>query len=576
MKQNTVRCMVLSLLFLGVSIVFAQTPAKYWVQFKDKQGTAYRIDKPEEFLSPRAIMFRQLNNIPIDELDLPVSEVYVRQVLSLDSSNWQCTRSKWLNGIVFYSEDADILEKVRALPFVEEAECVIKMDTVERQPVVAFYYDKMQDNPNLKVTHTLLDDVAAGDFDYGRASVQVKMNNAHWLHRMGYHGEGMQMMILDGGFEHVDTISFFSRLRDDQRLLGGCNVVEPGVSHFEKHNHGTMVLSCIASYAPGKLVGTAPMVQVYLCQTEDSRSETKVEEDFWVSGVEWADYLGCQVLNSSLGYTRFDDTIAQPRAYEDLNGKVSRASRAATIAASKGMIICNSAGNEGSAKWHYIGTPADAKDILTVGAVMANGSPAPFSSFGPTADGRLKPDACAVGMMAAVCNGKGKNSFAAGTSFASPILAGMVACLWQAFPEKSNFEIMDAVRKSGSALDHSDNQMGYGIADFLKAYNILRNQSYADAGVYFSDYAPEKLKNGKWQTMATVYYSAPNNGSLNFSVKSGNKLKVKRISHVAARDAHVVFYRITFPPLKKGEKYRVEEMNVQCGGKPFSFVFGLE
>ncbi|MBO7491115.1 MAG: S8 family serine peptidase [Bacteroidales bacterium] len=557
------------------SPIFAQTSSKYWVQFKDKEGTPYKVTHPEEFLSPRAIALRQLHRIPITTTDLPVSPQYVRQVLALDSSLYLCTTSKWLNGITVCSTNDSVADLIRKLPFVVEVECTSRMDTVEEEPILLFYYEDK--NPS-GMTYSW-DAKANVNMDYGSAKAQVEINNAHWLHRMGYHGEGMQMMVMDAGFVNVDTISFFRTLRDDHRLLGARNFVQPDQDPFRKHDHGTMVLSCIASYNPGKLVGTAPMAQFYLCQTEDSRSETKVEEDNWVAGLEWADSLGCQVLNSSLGYTRFDDTVAQRRTYEDMNGTVSRASRAATIAALKGMIICNSAGNEGSSKWKYLGAPADANSILTVGAVMANGNAASFSSFGPTADGRVKPDACAIGLMASVCNSKGQLSFAAGTSFSSPLLSGMVACLWQAFPEKSNHEIMDAVRKSGSFYTLDKNpQMGYGITDFLKAYNILRQQSYSypDAGVYFSDYALEKQKNGKWQTMATVYYSAPNNGSLSFEAKSGGKLKVKRISATTAGDAHVVCYLITFPPLKKGEQYRVEEMNVQCGGKPFSFVFGLE
>lgn len=566
---------LLILFFLASMMTLqAQTPAKYWVHFKDKVGTPYTVAHPEAFLSPRAIQQRLHFRIPVTTTDLPINPEYVRRVLAADSTAYLCATSKWLNAITIYSTQDSVASLLRRLPFVAQVECTSRLDTVEAEPILLYEYTS---NPALATSS-----IASGtpaSIDYGRSDLQVRMTNAHWLHRMGYMGQGIRMMVMDGGFENVDSIPFFQTLREDHRLLGARNLVRPDEDPFRKHNHGTMVLSCMASFNPGQLVGTAPMAEYYLCQTEDARSETKVEEDYWVAGLEWADSLGCQVLNSSLGYTRFDDTVSQRRTYADLNGIVSRASQAATIASAKGMIICNSAGNEGSGKWKYIGTPADANGILSVGAVMADSTAASFSSFGPTADGRLKPDVCALGLMVSVCNGKGRLSMAAGTSFASPIMAGMVACLWQAFPEKNNVEIMDAVRKSGSsyALDKNP-QMGYGIPDFLKAYNILRQQSYSypDAGVYFSDYRLLKQKNGKWQTMATVYYSAPNSGSLSFEVKSGGKMKVKQVSAEAAGDAHVACYLITLPPLKKGEKYRVEEMNVQCGGKPFSFVFGLE
>jgi hypothetical protein len=233
---------------------------------------------------------------------------------------------------------------------------------------------------------------------------------------MGFRGENMQMMVLDGGFQNIDSIKCFENLRNDNRLLGARNFVQPEKDPMRKHTHGTMVLSCIASYIPGLLVGTAPMVQVYVAQTEDGRSENRIEEDNWVAGLEYTDSLGCQVLNSSLGYTTFDDTVNQ-RTYADLTGDVSRASRAATIAASKGLLICNSAGNEGGKKWKYIGAPADARDILTVGAVNIKRNRAYFSSFGPTADGRIKPDACAVGRNTYISTPVGVITMADGTKF---------------------------------------------------------------------------------------------------------------------------------------------------------------
>ncbi len=474
------KLMLIVMATVMMAAAFAQSPAKYWVAFTDKKGTPYSIDKPEAFLSPRALELRKAHGIAIDERDLPVNPDYVRQVLALDTAARCFTTTKWLNGMTVYALRDDMKEAIERLPFVDSVE----RTDVPKEPLPpagpAYVFPGSGGQPML----TYQSDIQkTNDFDYGKAALQVRVNNVHWLHRMGFRGEGMQMMILDGGFENIDTISCLKALRDDHRLLGARNFVEPEKDPMRKHSHGTMVLSCIASYIPGKLVGTAPMVQVYVAQTEESGSEDRVEEDNWVAGLEYADSLGCQVLNSSLGYTTFDDTVNQ-RTYADLTGEVSRASRAATIAASKGLLICNSAGNEGASKWKYIGAPADAKDILSVGAVNVKGKRAYFSSFGPTADGRIKPDACAVGRNTYLSTPAGIVTIADGTSFSSPMLSGMVACLWQAFPEKSNYEIMEAVRQAGGhnfrlngariSMPDSNDGYGYGITDFLRAYNILK------------------------------------------------------------------------------------------------------
>ena len=474
------KLMLIVMATVMMAAAFAQSPAKYWVAFTDKKGTPYSIDKPEAFLSPRALELRKAHGIAIDERDLPVNPDYVRQVLALDTAARCFTTTKWLNGMTVYALRDDMKEAIERLPFVDSVE----RTDVPKEPLPpagpAYVFPGGGGQPML----TYQSDIQKNnDFDYGQATLQVRVNNVHWLHRMGFRGEGMQMMILDGGFENIDTISCLKALRDDHRLLGARNFVEPEKDPMRKHSHGTMVLSCIASYTPGLLVGTAPMVKVHVAQTEESGSEDRVEEDNWVAGLEYADSLGCQVLNSSLGYTTFDDTVNQ-RTYADLTGEVSRASRAATIAASKGLLICNSAGNEGASKWKYIGAPADAKDILSVGAVNVKGKRAYFSSFGPTADGRIKPDACAVGRSTYLSTPAGIVTIADGTSFSSPMLSGMVACLWQAFPEKSNYEIMEAVRQAGGhnfrlngariSMPDSNDGYGYGITDFLRAYNILK------------------------------------------------------------------------------------------------------
>ena len=579
-----------TLTLLFTAGIFAQSPAKYWVAFTDKKGTPYSIDKPEAFLSPRAIELRKAHGIAIDERDLPVSPDYVRQVLALDTAARCFTTSKWLNGMTVYALREDMKEAIEKLPFVDSVERTdVPKDTLLPPWEPAYVFPGSGGQPTFSYQPDILKD---NDFDYGKAAQQVRVNNVQWLHRMGFRGEGMQMMVLDGGFQNIDTISCFNILRNDHRLLGARNFVEPEKDPMRKHSHGTMVLSCIASYLPGKLVGTASMVQVYVAQTEESGSEDRVEEDNWVAGLEYADSLGCQVLNSSLGYTTFDDSVNQ-RTYADMTGEVSRASRAATIAASKGLLICNSAGNEGGKKWNYIGAPADAKDILSVGAVNVHGKRAYFSSFGPTADGRIKPDACAVGRSTHLSTPAGIITIADGTSFSSPMLSGMVACLWQAFPEKSNYEIMEAVRKAGShnitfdgkviAAPDSNDGYGYGITDFLRAYNILKYGNEDD--VLLASYSHEmNIKTSNQFAVIIKSAEKPSYNTLKVmatpltyhdgTFTEGKTANVK-VTQVVLEDG-VLTHVITLPKLPKNKPYQFYRVDFVIDGKTVSRVVGLE
>lgn len=546
-----------------ITPIFAQSPAKYWVQFKDKVGTPYTIDHPEAFLSPKAIERREQFRIPITEQDLPVTPSYIQKVLSLDSGMVLLTRSKWLNGITVYSEKEQIIDEIRKLDFVQFVERTIPMKEPEvlNSDIYHFY------NPESPI----MEPTIPNDIDYGLSYGQLKINNIHWLHRMGYNGSGIRMMLLDGGFHNIDTIRHFEFLRQQNRLQGARHFAVPQANPFRSGSHGTMVLSCIASYIPGELVGSAPGVTVWLLQTEDGRSEHKVEEDNWVAGVEFADSIGCQVINSSLGYTKFDDST-QVRTYQDLNGKVSRASIAASFVASKGMILCNSAGNEGAKEWRFIGCPADAPDIITVGGVNVHGKRASFSSYGPTADGRIKPDAVAVGRETYVANPRGVSLRGDGTSFSSPLMSGMIACLWQAFPYKNAFEIMDAVRKSGDRAAAPDSSLGYGITDFLKAYNILNQKSsIQNCSVDFPSYV---LTHNKVKTKITV--TEPKILLITTSLKNNpEKKKTKKIKLKPGVNEVI----IKTPKLSKDQKYDFIDLNINEIGNEnvqLNFILGLE
>ena len=564
MKRLTNRFVKLLLVIIPLCFAMnaiAQKSAKYWVEFADKSGSKYSIGKPEQFLSQRSIERRKQYGIAITEEDFPVNSNYIDSILKTDKSNILLTQSKWLNGITIYSEDTLLEERIGNISFVKFVERTVLIDSAE-----VFKKDSNRKYIDIKSLDKYDKTPQSVEYGYGRSKAQIALNNMQWLHRLGYTGKGMVMMIMDAGFHNTDTIMPFKKLRSEGRLLGVKNFVMPEENVFKSGSHGTMVLSCIAAQTENELIGTAPDVAVYLAKTEDGRSEHKIEEDNWVAGVEWADSLGVDVLNSSLGYTKFDDSLAHQRRYSDLNGKVSRASLAATIAAKKGMIICNSAGNEGSKPWHYIGAPADAFDILTVGGTYISGKKAEFSSFGPTADGRVKPDACAVGGYTQVSNTKGNTTVASGTSFSSPLLSGMVAALWQAFPEKSNYEIMDAVRRSGSQYDSPDDALGYGITDFMKAYNLLYSKKNDDITIL--NYVANK--GNKYKISIDINSKKSQTVILKFKSRRDG-YEVVKTKKVGSNPRNI---ELQFD--KRQEDWDIMELQVTANSKTTSYIIGIE
>ena len=308
---------------------------------------------------------------------------------------------------------------------------------------------------------------------YGTAFRQIEMLNGHQLHAIQAKGQGMLIGVLDSGFLGVDSAIAFQSLRDRDGIVLTRDLVRHDGDVFDDHYHGRSVLSCMAADLDGVILGTAPGADYVLIRTENAESEYPVEEDNWIAGAELADSIGCDVLNTSLGYTTFDDSTMD-HTYAQLDGQTLRISIAARIAVQKGMIPVHSAGNSGTSEWRYIGAPADAIDILAVGAVGDVENSAPWSSRGPSADGRVKPDVCAMGWGSIVLRENVDSIVAAnGTSFASPILAGLVACLWQLHPNNTAPEVMAAVRQSASFYTAPSDSLGYGVPDFALAHTIL-------------------------------------------------------------------------------------------------------
>lgn len=422
----------------------------YRLYLHDKQGVPYTLDRPDRFLSPRALARRRRQGIAIDSTDLPVSPAYVSQLRRLGLV--VRGSSRWHNTVMVASATDDVARRVKSLAFVDS--CLLLYHSPDKA--------EQQERP-LVVESIVPDSTAVGW--YGNGYEQIMQLGGLALHEAGFRGKGMRIAVLDAGFKNVDRISAFRNVR----IVATKDFApRPTKDIFEEHYHGTMVLSTMAMNHPDTIIGTAPDAEYVLIRTEDIPTETRAEEDSWTMGIEYADSIGVEVINSSLGYHKWDNDPVSVRL-RDLNGRTAFISQTAAMIASKGMVLCNSAGNEGTSSWHKLNVPADADDILTVGAVDKDGEIAPFSSLGPSQDGRVKPDVCCRGQQAAVINGSGLLTTANGTSFASPIMCGMVACLWQAHPELTAKQLIDLVRRSGDRWLWPDNVYGYGIPDFSKA-----------------------------------------------------------------------------------------------------------
>ncbi|MCF8278501.1 MAG: S8 family serine peptidase [Flavobacteriales bacterium] len=441
---------------------FAQsTDQRFWFQFTDKENTPYSLDQPLEFLSQRALDRRERQHIPLLDNDLPVDPVYIQSVLGKGAT--YLTHSKWFNSISVSVPSSDVRDSILALPFV------VGSLPLGKRPDQSENQGKFAPIQTQKAMAEELFD----ESDYGLGFNQIDMLGGVSLHDQGFRGEGMLIAILDAGFPNVDQFAAFDSLRNDNRIVGGWDFVAQTDTIFRNSSHGMSVLSTMAANLPGVLVGTAPKASYLLLRTEDAASESLIELDYWVAGAEFADSAGVDVINSSLGYTTFDNSTYD-FSYADMDGNTTRGSRGADIAASKGILVVNSAGNSGGSAWQYIGAPADGDSVLAIGAVNSEGFIANFSSIGPSSDGDIKPNVCAQGYQAIVVNALGVVTGENGTSFSGPIMAGMSACLWQANLESAtNMEVFHAIEASADRFTHPDKFYGYGIPNFAKANLML-------------------------------------------------------------------------------------------------------
>lgn len=448
---------LLAALLLTAWTVEAQPVYKYWVEFTDKRGTPFRLDAPEEYLGPRALERRARQRIQLDSMDLPVNPAYVE---ALQQEGLTVLHSsKWFNGVIAYS--ADSLADDREWPdFVRGVRlCEVSPLSVPDTDV-----------PNLGYSLPVFDyDTLYGADYYGGGFAQISQLNGQMLHRCGYEGKGVLIGVCDCGFPGVDTAAIFDSMRAEGRLVATRDFVWPMEDNvFNMHSHGTHALSTMAVLVPGMYVGTAPKASYVLCRTENVLLETLLEEYNWTVAAEWLDSLGADIISTSLGYFFFDDST-QSHSLEDLDGRTAPMSRAAGIAVSRGMLVVNSAGNDGWSEPQHLNVPADVPQVLTVGAVDSAGVRADFSSFGPTATLCIKPDVMAMGVNVISASPDGLFRYTNGTSLSCPVMAGMMACLRQRFPQLTPGQLCDSVRSWGSLAAFPDHFSGYGIPDFSHA-----------------------------------------------------------------------------------------------------------
>lgn len=458
----------LLLFVFGLSVVlFGQNPNPtcYRIYLSDKNNSPYTINNPLEYLSQRAIDKRTRFNIPITEQDFPINPQYKQQILALDPQMQSLSVSKWMNTFTVYCPDSTIVPLIEGLQFVDS---VIAVAAYQLYDIPETKHAPDNPAPAVYNTPTFSKDT----LDYGVGFAQIALQKGHLLHAEGFHGEGMLIAVIDGGCYGIDSLSFFKELVNSGRFLGKYTIYPDNImNNFPYSIHGSATTSMMAANAPGVMIGTAPAASYVYISSEFEGSEQLIEEDFWANAAELADSIGADVINSSLAYEDFPDFPQANTTYSGLDGQHSIASRCATIASGKGIIVCVAAGNSGNSSWYYIGRPSDAVDILTVGATGVSGTYVSFSAHGPTYDGRVKPDVVAAGQNI-YCYMWGETpDLNGGTSFACPVIAGLSACLWQAMPQYTSLEIMQIIRESASLYNEPNYNMGYGIPDFHKAYS---------------------------------------------------------------------------------------------------------
>ncbi len=469
------RCLFLSLLFLFSLLSSGQTPHhpqyyKFRVYLKEKGNSSHSLDNPDTFLSERAIERKKKEKVEIDEADLPISRDFFTLVERAGGK--VVAHSKWFNTLVVEVNDSLGIGNIESLSFVDSVKYIWRGNKLAEEE---------RARPRLMAMNC--DEHVDDGTRYGLTDAQFRMHNAVAMADAGFRGRNLMVGVIDAGFTNYDVIPRFESVR-----LGGYKDFVPSGAIFASSDHGTKVVSTMVADLPGVMMGSAPEATYWLLRSEDATSEFPVEEDYWVRAIEFADSLGVDIVNSSLGYNSFDDSLLN-YTHAELNGNVSLMSQAADKAYEKGMLVVVSAGNEGNKSWQKITAPADAKNVLAVGAVGTDSIITSFSSHGMTADNRIKPDLVSVGRKTITIGCDGAIADTNGTSLSSPFLTGLITSLWSANPSLHRSEVVDIVKRSADRYLNPDSIYGYGIPDFHRAMKEVlgRMESY-----------PQKVMDNEW------------------------------------------------------------------------------
>lgn len=459
-------------LLLSISVALAtETQAqfnRYIVTLKNKGNSPYTIGNPSVYLSQRALDRRTRYGIAIDSADIPVTPSYINQIDNVPNVTI-LNASKWLNAVTIFTTDAAAITAINALPFVQAVSGIAARMPDFGRTVRNKFAGEEEILPLPPVTAR----TQADFFNYGANSFnEIHLHQGEFLHNIGLRGQGMQLAMLDNGFSNYTGLRAFDSINANGQVLGTWDFVFREANVANDGSHGMSCLSTIAANIPGQFIGKAPKASFWLFKTEDDASEYPIEEHNWVCAAERADSAGSDIISSSLGYFDFNNASLN-YVYANMNGNTTISVKGADMAAKKGLMVFVSAGNEGNGAWHYISTPADGDSVVAVGAVTATGVVGGFSSYGPSADGQVKPDLASVGVSALVQTTGNTVGASNGTSFACPNLAGLGTCLWQGFPEFNNMKIVKAMQQAGSLAGTPNDRIGYGIPNMKTAFKNL-------------------------------------------------------------------------------------------------------
>lgn len=439
----------LFLLILGFAKGHSQTLRVY---FKDKGYIKSTVSISDVALSPKAIQKKSLRGIAINQEDLPVNTSYIKALVNIGAQIK--AKSRWFNYVLIEGvHENQLLE----FDFISKIE-------------VPLTYEVQFANMDQNVNKT-----AVSNLSYGLARQQIEMVRGDILHDFNFQGQGLTIAVIDGGFVGTDSGPAFDSLWINNQILGTKSFVSANPTVYEDGSHGTRVLSVLGAYIDGRIIGSAPKADYWLLKSERESSEKAVEMDNWLMAAEFSDSVGVDIINSSLGYNEFEGGIGN-HVYADMDGNTTIVTKAADKAASKGILVIVSAGNEGNSAWRNITAPADGDSVLAIGSVTNLQNMSSFSGRGPSADGRIKPNVVAMGQGTANSTGIGASS-GNGTSFSCPVVAGMAACLWQSNLTKSNMDIFSAIENSATIANFPNNDFGHGVPNFeLALYNTIGNE----------------------------------------------------------------------------------------------------